>query len=51
MELSIILYKGRDKVDLHPAPNIRLRGGDKIVIFASLDVLHQCCKLNQPAEL
>ncbi len=51
LELSIILYKGQDKCDLHPDPDIRLRGDDRMVIFASLDVLNRLAQLNQMMDL
>jgi voltage-gated potassium channel len=51
LELSIILYKGQDKLDLHPKPHICLRGDDKIVVFASLDVLNRLAQLNQVMKL
>ncbi len=47
LELSIIFYKGQDKIDWHPAPHICLQGDDKIVVFASLDVLNRLTQLNQ----
>ncbi|MBC7250340.1 MAG: NAD-binding protein [Anaerolineae bacterium] len=50
-ETSVILYKGQQEVDLHPAPHIRLQAGDKIVVFASLKTLnrlHRCNRASSP---
>ncbi len=38
-DLSIILYQGKGKPDLHPGPKVVLRAGDRIVLFATLEVL------------
>ncbi|MBN1178085.1 MAG: NAD-binding protein [Anaerolineae bacterium] len=38
-DVSIILYRGSDGVDLHPVPERVLAGGDQIVVFATLDAL------------
>lgn len=37
--ITVILYKGSDVLDLHPAPDITLRTGDCLVVFASLEAL------------
>jgi voltage-gated potassium channel len=47
LDLSVILYRGRERVDLHPDPQIRLHGSDRIVVFASLDVLNRLSQLNK----
>lgn len=47
LDLSVILYKGRGKIDLHPDPQIRLHGDDRIVVFASLDVLNRLAQLSK----
>jgi voltage-gated potassium channel len=47
LDFSIILYKGCEGIDLHPDPQIRLHGGDRIVVFASLDVLNRLSQLNK----
>jgi Trk K+ transport system NAD-binding subunit len=39
LDISIILYKGLDVLDMHPAPDITLRPGDYLVVFASLEAL------------
>ncbi len=51
LDLSVILYKGREKIDLHPEPRIRLQGDDIIVVFATLEVLHRLSQFNRVAEL
>jgi Trk K+ transport system NAD-binding subunit len=47
LDFSVILYRGREGIDLHPDPQIRLHGGDRIVVFASLDVLNRLSQLNK----
>ncbi|HET90855.1 MAG TPA: hypothetical protein ENN99_08985 [Chloroflexi bacterium] len=38
-DISIILYQGLDTWDMHPDPDITLRPGDQLVVFASLEAL------------
>ncbi|MFB0538412.1 MAG: TrkA family potassium uptake protein [Anaerolineae bacterium] len=47
LDFSVILYRGREGIDLHPDPQIRLHGDDRIVVFASLDVLNRLAQLNK----
>jgi voltage-gated potassium channel len=47
LDFSIILYRGREGIDLHPDPQIRLHGDDRIIVFASLDVLNRLSQLNR----
>jgi Trk K+ transport system NAD-binding subunit len=51
LDLSVIMHRGREGVDLHPDPEITLAAGDCIVVFASLDTLNRLRQLNQPTEL
>jgi len=46
-DISVILYKGQQYVDLHPNPQICLQAGDTIVVFASLDALNRLHKCNR----
>jgi Trk K+ transport system NAD-binding subunit len=39
LDISIILYKGRDTLDMHPRPDITLCPGDHLVVFATLEAL------------
>ncbi len=39
LDITIVLHKGPDSLDLHPPPDITLRAGDYLVVFASLDAL------------
>lgn len=39
LDVSIVLYKSMDAFDPHPAPDIVLRAGDCLVVFASLESL------------
>jgi voltage-gated potassium channel len=47
LDFSVILYKGCEGIDLHPDPQIRLCSDDKIVVFASLDVLNRLSQMNR----
>jgi Trk K+ transport system NAD-binding subunit len=47
LDFSVILYRGCEGIDLHPDPQIRLHGGDRIVVFASLDVLNRLSQFNK----
>ncbi len=47
LDFSVILYRGREGIDLHPDPQIHLHGNDRIVVFASLDVLNRLSQLNK----
>ena len=47
LDFSVILYRGQEGIDLHPDPQIRLHGDDRIVVFASLDVLSRLSQLNK----
>ncbi|MEE8390311.1 MAG: NAD-binding protein, partial [Anaerolineae bacterium] len=46
LDISIILYKGLDVLDMHPAPDITLRPGDYLVVFASLETLSRLHEIN-----
>jgi len=48
LDLSVIMHRGAEGVDLHPAPEIVLATEDCIVVFASLDTLNRLRQLNQP---
>jgi len=39
LDLTVVLYQGAECLDLHPAPGITLRAGDRLVVFASLEAL------------
>jgi Trk K+ transport system NAD-binding subunit len=39
LDITVGLYKGADTFDLHPDPDIQLRAGDCLVVFASLESL------------
>jgi len=39
LDLTIVLHETSDAVDPHPAPNVTLRAGDCVVVFASLESL------------
>jgi Trk K+ transport system NAD-binding subunit len=46
LDLSVILHRGSEGVDLHPAAEQRLAGGDQIVVFATLEALAHLNRLN-----
>jgi voltage-gated potassium channel len=39
LDLTVVLHKRPDHLDLHPAPNVTLGAGDCLVVFASLESL------------
>jgi Trk K+ transport system NAD-binding subunit len=47
LDFSMILHSREGKVDLHPDPQIQLQAGDRICVFASLDVLNRLGRMNQ----
>jgi voltage-gated potassium channel len=53
LDMSIIAHRRGAEVDLHPKPDITIRPGDQICVFASLDVLARLGQMNlanhQPA--
>jgi voltage-gated potassium channel len=51
LDFSIILHSRAGHMDMHPDPHIRLRAGDRIYVFASLDVLNRLSRLNRTAGL
>jgi len=38
-DISVILYRGSDTLDLHPSPDIVLHGNDHLMVFSSLEAL------------
>jgi len=50
LDFSMILHSRAGQIDLHPDPEIKLQGGDKICVFASLDVLNRLGRLNRGSE-
>ncbi len=47
LDFSVILHSRDGQVDMHPDPEIRLKAGDQICVFASLDVLNRLGRLNR----
>lgn len=47
LDFTMILHSRDGRVDLHPDPDIRLQAGDRICVFASLDVLNRLGRLNR----
>jgi voltage-gated potassium channel len=39
LDLTVVLHRGQDSVDPHPAPGVILRVGDCVTVFASLESL------------
>lgn len=46
MEISIVCYQQGDLTDLHPAPNLPIAPGVKLLLLASLETLQQLKKMN-----
>ncbi len=46
LDISVILYKGFDVLDMHPAPDIILHSDDYLVVFASLEALSRLHEMN-----
>ncbi len=47
LDFSTVLHSRGKEVDMHPAPDTTLQAGDRICVFASLDVLNQLEKMNR----
>jgi len=47
LDMSVILWKRGPQADLHPAPEVCLAAGDKLVVAATLDVLNRLEQMNQ----
>jgi voltage-gated potassium channel len=47
LDFSIILHSREGHMDMHPGPHTRLHAGDRICVFASLDVLNRLARLNR----
>jgi Trk K+ transport system NAD-binding subunit len=45
-DLTAVRHKRGDQIDLHPAHSISLQPGDELVVFASLNTLHQLARQN-----
>lgn len=50
LDLSVVFHQRGGKRDMHPAAELRLEAGDKIVVFASLEQLKQIERLNCPRK-
>ncbi len=50
LDLSIILHRGSEGVDFHPAGSLVLQGGDQIVVFATLEALACLNRMNVGEE-
>lgn len=50
-DLSIILTQGGGKTELHPAPELTLAAGDRVVVAATLPVLTRFRRANQGARV
>jgi len=48
LDFSVILHSREGQIDLHPSADITLQPGDRICVFATLDVLNRLDRLNQP---
>ena len=50
LDLSVVYYQSNQVEDIHPAPGVQLRAGDKILVLASLEELQQLHELNRPPD-
>jgi voltage-gated potassium channel len=50
LDFSMILHCRDDRLDLHPDPDIMLQAGDRVYVFASLDVLNRLARLNRAQD-
>lgn len=46
LDLTIVLHREADSFDPHPAPDVKLKAGDCLVVFASLDSLARLREMN-----
>jgi len=46
LDISVILYKGLEGIEMHPLPEVMLHAGDCVVIFASLGNLARVRKMS-----
>ena len=45
-DLTVVRHRRGEKTDLHPAHDIVAQSGDELVMFASLNTLHQLARKN-----
>lgn len=50
LDLSVVFHQRGGHRDMHPAAELRLEAGDKIVVFATLEQLKQIERLNCPRK-
>jgi Trk K+ transport system NAD-binding subunit len=48
--LSFVSYKDDEKEILHPDPDLKMKGGAKVLVIASLETLYQLNDLNRAAS-
>lgn len=48
LDLSVVFHQRGDRRDMHPASDLRLEAGDKVVVFASLEQLARLERMNCP---
>jgi voltage-gated potassium channel len=46
-DMSVVLHQRDQHVDVHPVPDVRLAGGDLVMVFASLPVLARLSEQNR----
>lgn len=49
LDLSVVCHQGKDVTDLHPAPDLSLDVGDKVLVLASLETLKRLNDMSRPA--
>jgi Trk K+ transport system NAD-binding subunit len=50
LDLSVIVHRRGERVDLHPRNDIPLQAGDQVFVLATLDVLGRLRRMNVPRE-
>jgi voltage-gated potassium channel len=47
LDLTVVMHEGQGAVDPHPAPDVTLRAGDCLVVFASLESLARLREMSE----
>ncbi|MGC8874459.1 MAG: potassium channel family protein [Chloroflexia bacterium] len=50
LDLSVVFHQRGERRDMHPASDLRLEAGDRVLVFASLEQLARLERLNCPAS-
>lgn len=50
LDLSVIVHRRGDDVDIHPQGDVALQAGDQVCVFATVDVLDRLRRMNEPND-